>query len=51
MSNFLAGLITGFGVCAFLTNKLLLKKARNNEYPVTDDSNDLYCRKDDEASR
>jgi len=48
MTNFLVGFILGFCVCSLLTNRLLSKKARNNEYPVTDDSNDLYWRKDEE---
>lgn len=48
--NFLIGVVFGFSLCAYITSTTLVKKARNFEYPVTDDSGYLFWEKDKEEN-
>lgn len=47
--NFLMGMVVGFCLC-YITSTILVKKARNFEYPVKDDSGYLFWEKDKEEN-
>ncbi len=46
MTEFLT-FILGFAVCAYLTGKLLARKAKNGERPIFDTDGSIYWKKDD----